>query len=180
MKEYLSNNQIYWFVMRAYKSEAKAEEKLSEQGLDYFIPKHFTIQKYHGKFIKRLVPVIPSLLFVHATYAQILEFKIKFNFLQFAMWKKSTGMEHIIVRDDQMENFIKVASQYNENLTYYKYDEINLKRGTRVRIIGGAFDGVEGVFIKKRNSKKGFIVVILDGFCGISAEVNPDIIQVLS
>lgn len=37
----------------------------------------------------RLVPVIPSLVFVHASHSQITEFKKRYNFLQFAMWEKA-------------------------------------------------------------------------------------------
>ena len=35
--------QVRWFVMRAYKNEKMAEDRLKdkEYGLEYFIPKHF-------------------------------------------------------------------------------------------------------------------------------------------
>ena len=54
-----------WFVMRAYKSEKRAEEKLKgKDGLEYFIPKCYAVRVYHGVKSKRLVPVIPNLVFV--------------------------------------------------------------------------------------------------------------------
>ena len=38
-----------WFVMRAYKSEKRAEEKLKgKDGLEYFIPKYYAVRVYHG------------------------------------------------------------------------------------------------------------------------------------
>lgn len=174
------NKTIYWYVMRAYKSEAKAEKKLTEYGLCFFIPKHYIVCKCHKETIRRLVPLIPSLLFIRASHEDILRFKQKCNFLQFAMWKKSTGTEYIIVPDRQMESFIKVASQYDENLIYYKPSEINLEKGIKVRIIGGLFDGVECIFLKQKNSKSGRIVVMLEGLLGVSVEINPDFIQILS
>lgn len=68
--------QVHWFVMRAYKNEKLAEEKLSSSnGLEHFIPKHYAVRTYHGKKTRQLVPVIPSLLFVHASHSQITEFK---------------------------------------------------------------------------------------------------------
>lgn len=80
---------VRWFVMRAYKSEKKAEEKLKGiDGLEYFIPKCYAVRVYHGVKSKRLVPVIPSLVFVHASHIQITEFKKRYNFLQFVMNKK--------------------------------------------------------------------------------------------
>lgn len=65
--------KIRWFVMRAYKNGKEAEEKLSgKDGLEYFIPKHYAVRTYHGVKSKRLVPVIPDLVFVHASRLQIL------------------------------------------------------------------------------------------------------------
>ena len=136
-----------WFVMRAYKSEKRAEEKLKgKDGLEYFIPKCYAVRVYHGVKSKRLVPVIPNLVFVHASRTQITEFKKRYNFLQFVMWEKSTGLEYLVVPDDQMESFIKVSSQYGENISYYNPDELDLRKGCRVRIHGGKLNGVTGVF----------------------------------
>ena len=110
--------QVRWFVMRAYKNEKMAEDRLKdkEYGLEYFIPKHYAVRTYHGVKSKKLVPVIPSLLFVHASHSQITEFKKRYNFLQFAMWGK-------------------------------------------------------------RNRR---VVVLLEGVMAVSAEVHPDLIEVLS
>lgn len=57
--------QVRWFVMRAYKNEKMAEDRLKdkEYGLEYFIPKHYAVKTYHGMKSTRLVPVIPSLVF---------------------------------------------------------------------------------------------------------------------
>ena len=42
--------QVRWFVMRAYKNEKMAEDRLKdkEYGLEYFIPKHYAVKTYHG------------------------------------------------------------------------------------------------------------------------------------
>lgn len=76
-------NVRYWFVMRAYKNEKTAEEKLSgRDGLEYFIPKHYVMRTYHGVKTRRLVPAIPNLIFVNATHAEITDFKkTKYNLL---------------------------------------------------------------------------------------------------
>ena len=135
--------RIRWFVMSAYKNEKKAEEALKgKDGLEYFIPKHYAVRVYHGMKSKRLVPVIPNLVFVHASRKQITDFKKNHNFLQFVMWEKSTGQEYIVVPDEQMDSFIKIASQYEETTVYYKPEEIDVRKGTRVCIHGGKLDGV--------------------------------------
>ena len=172
---------VRWFVMRAYKSEKRAEEKLGgKDGLEYFIPKCYAVRVYHGVRSKRLVPVIPSLVFVHASRTQITDFKKRCNFLQFVMWKKSTGLEYLVVPDEQMENFIKVSSQYEENISYYHPEEINLQQGTRVRIHGGKLNGVTGVFMQVKGKKNRRVVVLLEGVMAVAAEVHPDLIEVIS
>lgn len=173
--------RIRWFVMSAYKNEKKAEEALKgKDGLEYFIPKHYAVRVYHGMKSKRLVPVIPNLVFVHASRKQITDFKKNHNFLQFVMWEKSTGQEYIVVPDEQMDSFIKIASQYEETTVYYKPEEIDVRKGTRVCIHGGKLDGVKGMFMRVKGKRNRRVVVMLEGIMGISAEVHPDLIEVIS
>lgn len=128
-----------WFVMRAYKNENKAEEVLGgENGLPYFIPKQYAVRVYHGKKTRRLVPVIPGLVFVHASQSAISDFKKRHNFLQFVMrTRNAADKNYLVVPDRQMADFMKVAGQYEENVTYYNPDELHLEKGTRVRISAG-------------------------------------------
>jgi transcription antitermination factor NusG len=171
-----------WFVMCAYKNEKKAEMKLGgKDGLEYFIPKCYAVRIYHGKKRKELVPIIPNLVFVHASRMEIQEFKKKHKILQYVMWEKSTGTDFVVVPDKQMEDFMKLAGRYEESVVYYKPEEINLQKGTRVRIHGGAFDGVEGVFVKVRGARSRRVVVLLEGIMAVtSAEISSDLIEILS
>lgn len=173
--------KIRWFVMSAYKNEKKAEEKLSgKDGLEYFIPKYYTVRVYHGVKSKRLVPVIPNLIFVHASRKQITDFKKLYNFLRFVMWEKNTGLEYLVVPDEQMDSFIKIASLREETTVYYKPEEIDIRKGTRVCIHGGKFDGVKGVFMRVKGKRDRRIIVMLEGVMAVSAEVCPDLIEVIS
>lgn len=172
--------EVCWYVMRAYKNEAKAEEALSgEYGLPFFIPKQYVIRTYHGKKTRVLVPVIASLVFVHASRNELNEFKLRYPFLQYVMLRRSTGMEYMKVPEKEMDNFIRVATQTEESLTYYQSEEINFKPGARIRMIGGPFDGTEGYFVKVQGKRNRRLVVKLDGLMAISAEVEPDFVQVV-
>ncbi len=173
------SSEVRWYVMRAYKSEKTAEEKLDGCGLEFFIPKHYVIRVFHGRKSKRLVPVIPSLIFVRASKDRILEFKKNNNFLQFVMWEKSTGSECLVVPDSQMEDFIKVASQNIDTTAFFKPEEIDIKRGTRVYIHGGRFDGVTGVFMQVKGKRNRRLVVMLDGIMAVVAEVDPDLVEII-
>ena len=173
-------NQIRWYVMRAHKSEKKAEERLAaEGGLEYYIPKSYVVRQFHGVKSKRLVPVIPDMIFVHASQKQIIDFKKANNFLQFVVWNKSTGPEYLTVPENQMRDFIRVSSNPDADAMYLRPDEVNIAQGARVRILGGDLDGVCGVFVKVKGKRNRRLVVLLDGLLAVSADVQPDLIQVI-
>ena len=200
-----------WFVLRAYKNEKKAEEVLSnDQGLPYFIPKQYAVRTYHGKKTKHLVPVIPGLVFVHATHADICEFKKRHNFLQFVMKTRRTGgqaatapsrataavnrttspaarpsatpqttQDYLIVPDKQMADFIRVAGQHEAAIDFYAPEELHLEKGTPVRILGGPFDGVEGIFLKVQGARARRLVVQIPNTLAAVVSVEPDLVEVI-
>lgn len=170
-----------WYVMRAYKAEKKAEESLSGPGgLEYFIAKQYAVREYHGVKSKHLVPAIPGMVFVHASHDSIVDLKQHGNnFLQFVTWRKDGRPEYLTVPDGQMENFIKVAEQYDLETTYLRPDEVNLASGTRVRILGGPLNGVEGVFMRISGKRNRRLLVQLDGVTTLATEISPDLIEVV-
>lgn len=180
-KENIADETAQWFVMNAYKSEQKAEEKLSEEGgLEYFIPKQYVKRKYQGRLKRVLVPVIPNLVFVHARYDEIEEFKRKCPFLHYAT-RRIDGANRIMkVPDAQMDSFIKVASRYEEDLVYYSPDEIDLKKGTRVKVHGGTFDGVIGTLMKVKGKRNKRVVICIQDVTALSiAEFEPELLEIL-
>jgi transcription antitermination factor NusG len=107
------------------------------------------------------------------------EVKKKSRYLQYIV--NSRSREKIIVSDEQMKHFIVVASLHTEKLIYLKPEEINLKKGTPVRIIGGPFDGVEGIFIKVKGARSRRVVVLIQGVTAVATtEIEPDLIEVIS
>lgn len=65
MVNVLDKDKILWYVMRAYKNENTAEDRLSNEtyGLEYFIPKQKVLRTVKGKKVFFMVPVIHSLVF---------------------------------------------------------------------------------------------------------------------
>lgn len=172
---------VRWYVMRAYKKERQAEEALSgPDGLEFFIPKHYTLRTYHGHKQRQLVPAIPSLVFVHASRNDIQAFKERHPLLQYIVWNKSTGIEFLSVPDRQMRHFIRVAEQTEEDILYFQPGEVHLKKGTHVRVHGGPFDGIEGILIKVKGKRRRRVVIQLDQVATIAAaEIEPDLIEVI-
>lgn len=158
MVNVLDKDKILWYVMRAYKNENTAEDRLSNEtyGLEYFIPKQKVLRTVKGKKVFFMVPVIHSLVFVHASHQKIVDFKHNYYYdLQFVTWKSGGELVYLTVPDEDMTNFIKVCKQADEEVHFYKIseinkekDKINIEKGKRVRVHGGPFDQVEGYFIK--------------------------------
>ena len=171
----LNKDKPRWYVMRAYKNESTAEERLSHKtyGLKHFIPK----QK-----VLCMVPVIHSLVFVYASQRQIVDFKHNYYYnLQFVTWKTEDELVYLTVPEKEMKNFIEVCHQTEQEVHFYKIDEINkgknkidIAKGKRVRVHGGPFDQVEGYFIKIGRKRGKQLVVIIPDLLAVSAEVAPE------
>ena len=179
-----------WYVMRAYKNEKRAEERLSDEkyGLEYFIPKEKVLRTVNGKKVVCMVPVIHSLVFVHASQQQIVDFKLNYyNDLQFVTWKtEEDKLIYLTVPEKEMTNFIEVCEQTERDVQFYKIgeinnskDKINIAKGKRVRVHGGPFDQVEGYFMKIGKKRGRQLVVIIPDLLVASAEVEPEYLQVI-
>lgn len=175
-------DEIKWYVMRVYKREAQAEEALSSSyGLEHFIAKMYKVRTYHGKKTRVLVPAIPNVIFVHSNRKGIREFKEYFSGLQYCFRHSVDGRDYpLVVADKDMNAFITVAKQMEEDIVYHNPDEIELSKGDKVRVHGGPFDGLEGTLLKVKGKRSKRVVVKLDGLVAISAaEISPDLIEVI-
>lgn len=182
----MDNNNLeipVWFAMSApFCRELKAQQLLDKRCIESFIPMRYdVVAKKGGKKSRELVPAIHNLLFVRTTRSIIQEMKREILFLQYLTQAERGKNIPIIVPERQMQQFIAVSETNNEQLIYLKPEEINLKRGTPVRIHGGAFDGVEGIFVKVKGIRSRRVVVLIKGVTAVvTAEIQSDLIEVLS
>ena len=80
-----------------------------------------------------------------------------------------------------MEQFIKVCDTHDERLRYLAPDEINLDKGTPVKIIGSTFDGVEGLFVRVEGKRKKQVVVLVQGVTAVVlAEFTDGYLQIIN
>ena len=171
-----------WFAMSAtFGRELKAKTFLESKQVKCFVPMRYEIvkDKTQGK-IRKLVPAINNLIFVYTTKERIQTLKSVAEYLQYLT--KPVGGKNIpiTVPEYQMQQFITVCDTYNENLVYLSPNEINLKEGTPVKIIGSEFDGIEGTFVKVNKSRKKSVVVMIQGLTAVMiAEFEDGYLQVL-
>ena len=175
------NAVCMWYVMRAYKNEKKAEELLSgSHGLTYFIPKRQVIRTSERKKVISMEPVIRSLVFVYATQQQIVSFKRDiYNDLQFVIWKCDGGNRYLTVPNKQMRNFIQVCEQREQEVIFYRPEQIQVERGQRVRVHGGTFDKLEGIVVKVEKKRNKQFVVLVPQVLAASIKVDPEYLEII-
>jgi len=180
----MEKDEEQWYVMRAYKNETKAEKHLSgKYGLKHFIPKEQAMRTCNGKKVICTVPVIHSLVFVYAAHKQIVAFKKEiYNDLQFVIWKHkhNDNTHYLTVPNDQMNNFIGVCEQKEKEVTFYRPDQINIEKGKKVRVHGGTFDKLEGIYVKVAKKRNKQFVVIIPEILAASTTVDPEYLEIIN
>ena len=164
-----------------YRRELKAKEYLEKKGVECFVPmRRELINKPGGAKQRKLVPAIHNLIFVHSTKELIKELKQGVDFLQFHTRPQEGKNVPIIVPDKQMQQFIAITQAGNDTLTYLSPQEINISKGTKVRVHGGIFNGTEGIFLKVQGKRSKRVVLLIEGITAVVlSEINPGFIEII-
>ena len=175
-------NSTVWFAMNApYRRELIAKEFLDNKGVECFVPmKEALVERRNGSKRRQMIPAIHNLIFVHTTKVRIKSLKQGVNFLQYSTRPINGKNVPIIVPEAQMQQFIAVTKACNEGITYLRPEEVDIKKGTRVRVHGGPFDGTEGHFVKVQGKRSRRVVMLIEGITAVAlTEISTDFIEVL-
>lgn len=175
------NTPVWWAMSAPYQRELKAKAALDKLGIENFVPMRYqAVRKRTGSMARELLPAIHNLIFVRGSKPCVSQAKKDILWLQWLTRPEDGKNVPVTVPDKDMEQFIAVTNTYNEHLIYIQPDEIDLRKGTPVRILGGPFNGFEGTFIKVKGSRKKRVVVMLKGIVGVAmAEITPDLLEIL-
>lgn len=163
-----------WYVMRVtYQRELVAQRLLDGMGVKSFVPTmKVKRRKTGGGTYWREEAKVHNYIFVYATLPQIQNIKTtKITYLRYMMGKGDDG--HPVpqfVPQKQMEDFMAVCR--SEGATYLD-TEIDLRKGDRVRIIGGPLKGVEGVYTKTSGRNERRVVVRIEGVAAVATIAFP-------
>lgn len=157
----------------------KFKEYLDSVGIENFVPMHYEDREINGQKHRKLVPVIHNLIFVHAAKSDIDIIKsdtLSAFPIRYIMKYKSS--EPLVIPDRQMQDFIAVAGTYDEQLMYLTPTEVSVKKGDRVRIKGGIWEGVEGRFVRIKRGLR--VVVAIEGVMAVAtASLHPSLVEVI-
>ncbi len=167
----IEKNAIAWYVLRVtYQREIAASKSLNEMGIENFVPIVKTrIRNERGISIGwKEDPLLHNYIFIHDSYDKILKIKQgKLDYLRFMMGKDDTGLKSVpqYVPDKQMADFIRVVKSKGMKTLD---PDIDLRKGDRVRVMVGPFEGVEGVFIKMPNRHEKRVVIKIEGVAAVA------------
>lgn len=160
-----------------YSRELAFQTYLEQHKIENFIPMHYQYVVRNGQRIRKLVPAIHNLVFVRSTRKKIDEIKEQMaaSFpLRYIMDKETH--QPITVPEIQMQHFIAVAGNYNQQVIYLPATEATLQKGDKVRITGGIFEGVEGTFVRIKGDRR--VMVSIQGVMAVAtAFVHPSLIE---
>lgn len=163
-----------WYVMRVtYQRELVAQRSLDGMGVMSFVPTmKVKRRKSGGGTYWREEAKVHNYIFVYATLPDIQSIKTtKITYLRYMMAKGEDGRPTPqFVPQKQMEDFMAVCR--SEGATYLD-TEIDLRKGDRVRIIGGPLRGVEGVYTKTSGRNERRVVVRIEGVAAVATIAFP-------
>lgn len=159
-----------------YQRELKMKDHLDDLGIENFVPMHYEITGQGDQSKYKLTPAIHNLIFVRSTQEMLTFLKMtrrELAPLRYMMkpTENGNGQEIMRVPDQQMENFIRVASSGNDKVRFLTYEKFLDQPGQRVRVTEGYFAGVEGVIKRIKNNKH--VVVQIDGIAAVAITYVP-------
>lgn len=175
------NDKVCWFVLRVtYQRELIAKAMLDALGIESFIPTCSVRVKRLGKYINETKALIHNYIFVRATRRKIEELKRgKLSFLRYVMCNNEMGLRVAqTVPERQMNSFIAIAGNYEEQALFLNIDELKFVKGDRVRVLSGVFEGVEGVLVKLPRKRDKRVVVEISGVVAVATTaISPALVQ---
>ena len=148
---------MHWYAVRVtYSRELFFKEYLDAEGIENYIPMRYEYVVRKERRLRKLVPAVHNLVFVRSTRERMDEIK------------NEPGMNIPIryIMDRETRQPIAVSGTYDQAVLYLEPTELNLSQGTRVRITGGIFEGVEGVFVRVRHDRR--VVVNIEGVMAVA------------
>lgn len=167
-----------WYAIRVtFNREMKVKDDLDLRGIESFIPMKYVMGTRRGRRVKKLVPSIHNLIFFHIEPSLMKEYKATTKMpIRYIM--NPATKKPVVVSEREMNNFIAVAGTYEEQLEYITPKPGQFTRGDRVRIMGGPFEGAEGVLQRVKGDSR--VIVSVKGLVAVATTtIHPSLLEKL-
>lgn len=165
------NKTLEWYVMRVtYQRELIAKRRFDELGIVSFVPTRLNRTRLSSGINKlQRKALVHNYIFVFSdrdTLDAIKQFELPY--LRYVMHVQDSVRQVMKVPLEQMRSFMLVTGTEDERLMLLAPDSVDLRLGTRVRVIGGLFAGAEGVLIKVAGARERRVVVKIEGVTAVA------------
>ena len=175
-----------WFVLRvSYGRIDKAKTFVKAKGMECYVPLQYKEVRKQGK--KRIIttPLLPSLIFVHASAEQVEALlhdnKVVANenrallsyYFDHTIHRQGNPDRNppLTIQDEAMNNFIRLTSVKNPHIIPVTSNSIQFKLGDNVVVIEGEFKGVHGRVARIAGQQR--VVVELFDWCLVATAYVP-------
>lgn len=171
-----------WYVFAvSYRKEMEAQDELSSHGFQTYIPMRYCLRDRLGKKTRMLQPAIAGLVFVRGARKDLLSFKDTSRLKDYLFLKRNImrdgTVRYVQIRDNDMLNFQKINDVEGAQLTYFKPEELNIAKGSEVKIMDGPFEGITGIVQRLPGKKGEYLVVSLPGVAIAAVSIKPQFIR---
>ena len=194
MEMMTARNSRQWYVLKCRRQILKSRDILHElrkshaEDFEFFLPTRFVVEQVGGRRRRVEKAVAFNFAFVNCRYAllrQLVEDYAHLFLLQYRRMGQSDTPclakdRLLVVPDAEMEMFMRTIGAYDGTVPALLPEEADLEKGDRVRIIGGQFDGVEGILVTRQGKDGGRVLVkVSEVMCVPTLEIEPEYIEVL-
>jgi transcription antitermination factor NusG len=141
--QWMMQNELRWYALHTRaRHEKTVERRLRDQGMESYVPTTIEVHRWSDRKQKVEVPLFSCYVFIRC----LLSAEDRTRVYQVESVYGFVGMHgsSLPIPDEQIESIQKVLTQTAPWRSYPF-----LKVGQRVRVRGGAMDGVEGVFLSE-------------------------------
>lgn len=179
----LADNAIErWYVFSvSYRKEMEVKEEFSARGFQAYVPMRYCLRDRLGKKTRTLQPAVAGLVFVRGARKDLDNFKETSRLKDYIFLKRHTmrdgTTEYVQVRDNDMLNFQRVNDVEGARITYFKPEELNIAKGSEVKIMDGPFEGITGVVQRLPGKKGQYLVISLPGVAIAAISIKPQYVK---
>ncbi len=143
LSQFTSQDELRWYALHTRARHEKAiERRLHDQGMETFVPTTIEMHRWSDRKKKVEVPLFSCYVFVRCTLSA--QDRTRVHQVESVHGFVGSRGASLPIPDEQIESIQKVLTQTAPWRSYPF-----LKVGQRVRVRGGAMDGVEGVFLSE-------------------------------
>jgi transcription antitermination factor NusG len=152
-QKWLPRPELRWYALHTRaRHEKVVERRLNDHGMETFLPTTMEVHRWSDRKKKVEVPLFAGYVFIRcALSVQDRTHVYQVDSVHGFVGASRAGAP---IPDEQIENIRKVLTQ---SVPWRSYPF--LKAGQRVRVRGGAMDGVEGVFVSENGDRSLIISV---------------------